>query len=401
MRALIALCRKELILLSRDPHGLLVLFAVPILFILIMSLALRDVFRAEIAPSLKLQLIDQDGGQLARDYKTRLAELDPEAGTAAAPVRIVLLQGFSELLASRNDFAAEFRAGEIEPTLMRIDLPAGAPPQLRATAGLLARQALIAVQTEYLLSQLLDLKPEQRDAMRYLADPRHLPVQERFVGSDGRVMTPPTSVQQNVPAWLAFAMFFAVIPLATAFVIEAAQGSLLRLRALGVRPATLLASKALPYYGVHMLQLVMMFAVGVWAVPALGGDRLTLGSSLFGLWMIASATSLAAIGLALLVAVQVRTTLQATIAGGAISLLLAAIGGVMVPKIAMPPAMQALTTLSPMAWSLEGFWDLVLRQGRWQDALPEAGALAAFGLACLALAALRLRRAFFASTTTL
>ena len=57
-----------------------------------------------------------------------------------------------------------------------------------------------------------------------------------------------------------------------------------------------------------------------------------------------------AVGLALLVAASVRTTMQATIAGGAISLILAALGGIMVPKLVMPPAMQHLTLVSPMAW---------------------------------------------------
>jgi ABC-2 type transport system permease protein len=199
-------------------------------------------------------------------------------------------------------------------------------------------------------------------------------------------------VQQNVPAWLIFAMFFAVIPLASAFVIERSEGSLLRLRVLKVSGGLLLAAKAVPYYLVNILQMAVMLAVGVWIVPLLGGDRLTLGNSPFGLWLIGSATSLAAIGLALCVAVSVRSSLQATIAGGAISLLLAANGGVMVPKLVMPPAMQTATQLSPMAWSLEGFWDIVLRDGTWRDAAPEAAALAAFGLLCLLLAAVLYRR---------
>jgi ABC-2 type transport system permease protein len=52
----------------------------------------------------------------------------------------------------------------------------------------------------------------------------------------------------------------------------------------------------------------------------------------------------------------------------------------------MPPAMQALTALSPMAWSLEGFWDMVLRNAAWQDVLNEAFALLLFGLLSLFLA---------------
>src|SRR3546814_6156825 len=85
-------------------------------------------------------------------------------------------------------------------------------------------------------------------------------------------------------------MFFAVIPLATSFVIERSQGSLLRLRVLGVSATTLMLSKALPYYFVNLLQMLVMFAVGIWLVPAPGGDRLEPGNSIVGLWLSCSAT---------------------------------------------------------------------------------------------------------------
>ena len=44
MRKIIAGVSKELRLLSRDIHALLVLFVMPAIFILIMSLAMRDAF---------------------------------------------------------------------------------------------------------------------------------------------------------------------------------------------------------------------------------------------------------------------------------------------------------------------------------------------------------------------
>jgi ABC-2 type transport system permease protein len=35
----------------------------------------------------------------------------------------------------------------------------------------------------------------------------------------------------------------------------------------------------------------------------------------------------------------------------------------MVPRFVMPPAMQALAELSPMAWALDAFHAVILRQG--------------------------------------
>ncbi len=403
IRAFVALCGKELRLLSRDRHGLLVLFAVPTLFILIMSLSLRDAFRAGAEFSIAVTVIDEDGGALSRDFVEALLQQQgfrPIETPADAEVVIRVAPGFSELLATRHELADSFRGGAVEPAMLLLEFQPSVLPQLRAAAALAVRQCLLSVQSDYLMAEVMGYGDDEMQTMRYLNDPRNLPVTESYRSAGGRAAVTPTSVQQNVPAWLIFAMFFAVIPLASAFVVERQQGSLLRLRVLGVPSTLLLASKVLPYYVVNLLQMIVMIAVGVWLVPALGGDRFTVGQSAFGLWLIGTATSLAAIGLALLVAVRVRTTLQATIAGGAISLILAALGGVMVPKLVMPTAMQQLTAVSPMAWSLEGFWDIVLRQGGWQDALPEAASLAGFGLICLVLAAWLLHRNSINTTTT-
>ncbi|MGH8541504.1 MAG: ABC transporter permease [Stenotrophobium sp.] len=394
MRRFLALCLKELLLLARDKHGLLVLFAVPTVFILIMSLALRDAFSPQVLTRLPVSVVNQDGGQLSKKLAEDLSRWPgfEMTNSGHAQVRVVILDGFSELLATRYDFANDYLKGEPEPTLLRVEYSPSLMPQMKAGAALTVRQLVQSIQSDYLLETVLGYPKDKIRTLRYVNDPRHLPIDESFVAQNGQRMQPPTSVQQNVPAWLIFAIFFTVIPLATTFVIERAQGSLLRLRALNVTALELFASKAVPYYLVNLVQTALMLAIGVWLVPLLGGDRLTLGHSPFGLWIIGSATSLAAIGLALLVAVSVRTTVQATIAGGAISLILAALGGIMVPKMIMPPMMQTLTQVSPMAWSLEGFWAIVLRQGSWTDVLGPAAALTVFGLICLALAGMVFRR---------
>lgn len=388
MARFLALCSKELLLLLRDKHGLLVLFVVPASFILIMSLALQDAFNPQSMLRIHVAISNLDGGQLSHTLEKALRESPGLEITAAgdAQVHVRILKGFSELLATRYDFADDYIQGESEPTLLQVSYSPGIPPQLKAAVALTLRQVVQSVQSDYLLETVLGYPRDKIRLLRYVNDPRHLPIAENFVAQNGHRMQAPTSVQQNVPAWLIFAIFFTVIPLATTFVIERGQGSLLRLRALNVTAVELFASKALPYYIVNMVQMLLMLAIGIWLVPLLGGDRLTLGQSPAGLWLIGSATSFAAISLALLVAVVVRTTVQATIAGGAISLILAALGGIMVPKMVMPPAMQRLTEISPMAWSLDGFWAIVLRQGGWQDVLPQAGMLMLFGLLSLTFA---------------
>jgi ABC-2 type transport system permease protein len=105
----------------------------------------------------------------------------------------------------------------------------------------------------------------------------------------------------------------------------------------------------------------------------------------------ALAVSFASVSYALLIANLVSTSEQATIFTGAANLLMAAVGGIMVPRFLMPPLMQTLSDYSPMAWGLDGLLDVFLRQGGIAMAAPAALRLTLFGLACLAAAALSIR----------
>jgi ABC-2 type transport system permease protein len=215
-----------------------------------------------------------------------------------------------------------------------------------------------------------------------LADPYDAP---------SRHLPQPTSVQQNAPAWTLLAMFFLAVPLSVTFIRERAQGSLLRLQSMPVPGWVLLGGKIAPYLVINQIQLALILAVGVYGLPLLGGDRLTLGSAPAGIALLGTSASLAAIGFALLVATLARTPEQATTAAATVILVLAAIGGIMVPKLVMPPAMQQLAELSPFSWGLEGFLDLFVRGGGVSDILPESGQLLAFALVCFAVALLRFR----------
>ena len=196
-------------------------------------------------------------------------------------------------------------------------------------------------------------------------------------------------MQQNVPAWLIFAMFFVVIPVSSIFIIERQQGTLQRLRAMGVPFRLILAGKLLPFFVLNQIQAVGMVLVGMFVVPLFGGEALEMPASLpllFNWWAVAAAVSLAAVAWALLIASLAKTSEQATILGGVGNVLMGAIGGIMVPKFVMPAVMQKLAALSPMAWGLEGFHSVMLRHGSFADILPSLLQLLTFAAISLTLA---------------
>ena len=160
----------------------------------------------------------------------------------------------------------------------------------------------------------------------------------------------------------------------------------MRITTMNISTPVLFAGKIAPYIIINQIQVWLMIVVGIFVVPLFGGAALTLGNSIVGLVMVSFGLSFAAIGTSVLIAVLATTVEQATTIGGIINILMGAIGGIMVPKFVMPPAMQDFANLSPMSWGLDGFLDIFLRGLGAKAVLTESLALAGFGAGLLLIA---------------
>jgi len=383
---IVALIRKELTLLLRDWHALALLFLMPAGFILVMSLALQDRFAADQGVSISYYLMDEDLSPESRALSAELAgtqefKREQAAGLPAELQSAVRHDRVQFLLMIPKGFGAAL--GGPQARAVELDTGPGVEPALSELFAARLHGLLTELYLEKRLGPLGASMPDPTGADALLHT-------ESLYTAGAR----PSSVQQNVPAWLLFAMFFIAIPLSTTWVQERQQGTYARLRSMGIKPAALLLGKLLPYMAITLVQVVVMLAVGVWIVPLLGGGQLNLGHAPLALGLVSLAAGFAAVSYALLVANLVSTAEQATIFTGVANLLMAAVGGIMVPRFVMPATMQAISLHSPMAWGLEGFLDVFLRQGSLGMVAPEALRLAAFGVACLLLAglALHLRR---------
>lgn len=376
---LAALIRKETLALTRDLHALLALFLMPAAFIVIMSLALKNMYSPPVerlaygfelreeTPMAKRFVRDWErahgpGQALAPDWSDSLRRgdlgyvlvLEPGMGAALAspgPAAAVAVR----LLAEPGLEQGAFRTLQAEM--------ASAVGELRATA---------------LQAQLMGLPAAGRQTIFPFIAAEQL----------GIPANKANAVQQNVPAWLVFGMFFVVTAISSLFVQEQGNGTLARLAGLGVPNRIQVLAKALPYLGVNGIQAALMLAVGVFLMPLLGGEALSLsGIHWPALALVLASISLAAIGFALLLACLTRTHAQASILGPMCNILMAALGGIMVPTFVMPPTMQSIAAYSPMNWGLEGLLTVLLRHGSLAEAVPWALRLALFGAAALFLAA--------------
>ena len=359
----------------------------PALFILIMSMALRDTFGSERA-LFRYVIIDQEQSATSRKIADALQQSTMFQEYEWATADSGQLQ---QALSSDLHFAVTIPAGFTEHFTfdspfkgLRLDVARDTREETLALFQGELAAILMGLRLEAIGKELEPLLGQNRGGLEVERYNHQKSIEVHYSGMNkGRT---PTSTQQSVPSWIVFGMFFIIIPMSTVFINERKQNTLMRMHTMNISIPALFGGKIIPYLVINQIQVWLMVGVGVFIVPLLGADALTPGDSMAGLIMISSGLSFAAIGTSMLIAVTAGTVEQATTVGGIINILLGAIGGVMVPKLFMPPAMQTIANISPMSWGLEGFLDIFLRDLGPKDVFPEMLALTLFGLSLLLLA---------------
>jgi ABC-2 type transport system permease protein len=101
-------------------------------------------------------------------------------------------------------------------------------------------------------------------------------------------------------------------------------------------------------------------------------------------------------GAAMLAGALFRNDQQASSVGVVIGLGFAALGGCMAPLEIFSPTMQAIAHITPHAWALDGFSELVKEGGTVADIVPELGVLVAMATVLLVLGTWTFRRSITA-----
>lgn len=374
-----ALIRKEWLLLTRDPQALAVLFVMPALFVLLMAFALAEVNQDRL-PALTLTLDIPEASEQSDFFQVALQQQLPDSHIVASDdptqPRINLHPGFAEHLL------------DTEHTSLGLVFPATTDAMTRQR---LRSAAEVALAQTRLMTFLLDTGEIAESAslaarMDIVTERTKVRMDEQERLASGALAQQANASQHSVPAWLIFGMFFVMLPMANSLQREQQSGTLLRLRCLGLDMSTLILSKLAPYLAINMVQFALLLAIGVWLLPLLGLPGLDLPGSMLAYGVLAGCLALAACSLGLAIACLARSSEQALTLSGGLNLLLAAIGGVMVPKSVMPDAMAQLAELSPMSWGLDAFLVLLVGQGSLTDIAPWCVRLLLFAIVVGSLA---------------
>jgi ABC-2 type transport system permease protein len=216
---------------------------------------------------------------------------------------------------------------------------------------------------------------------------QHLFLLEENRGGISATEAPPYNpVQQNVPAWALFGMFFTGIPLAGAILQERKSGIWIRLASLPISHLLLLLGKVVAFVGVCLCQFLLVGLIGIFLFPFIGLPAFSVSLNPGAVLLIVLLSSLASCGFGIFLGMACSTYEQASTLGYTAVVASAALGGVMVPVYAMPQAMQQVAVLSPLNWGLTAFLDILVRGSSVSVIWDDLGRLTLFFLLTILLA---------------
>ena len=182
-----------------------------------------------------------------------------------------------------------------------------------------------------------------------------------------------TPFQVTVPGNAVLFGFFIALTVAMAFVGERKTGTWRRLLAAPVPRWKALLATLVPYYLVGVTQLAFLFGIGF------GVFGMKLAGSPVALVVLSLALVLCSVSLGLLFAAVARTEKQLGGIGSVVLLVMGMLGGCMFPRLIMPPFMKQLGLFVPHGWALDGYYDVLVREGTTlADVAPSVFALLGF-----------------------
>jgi len=390
---------KDLLILTRDKVGLLCMFAMPVVLAIVITALQNSTFELVNDNKVPLLLCNKDTGQISRELVTAIEkvglfdlkqviaaksekEISDRMHSKDALIAIIIPEDFSAKMVAKaknisgkalNEFGMETdtvkgSSSQVEPVTLLYH-PVLQESFRQSIKGAL-RSTLQLVESKQILKSLYFSLNEKELPEKLENDilNNQVAINEIPISRDGTRKVP-NSTQHNIPAWTIFAMFFVVISLGSSVVKEKLNGSFVRLKTLPTNYFIALISKQITYLMVTVAQAAVIFTIGVWLFPSMGLPALNLPTDMAGLLVVTLVCGWCAVSFAICIGVFAQTQEQANGIGAVSIVLLAAIGGLLVPSFAMPDSFQNIIKLSPLHWCLEAYYGLFLEGGKLKDIL--------------------------------
>lgn len=362
----------------RDRSNIFFVFVLPLAIILMVGAQ----FGSGGGPRI---VVVHDGGEIGRSITDRLA---------AAEVDVDVLENAGEVADQVERGGAS--AGVVIPAGIDRTLTAGGSAEIGFVSRPTSSGSLRPLVNAALSEATADLRVARvvagttdrtlDDALELVA-PITVPGLSVEVETVGEALFGPRTGQFSVGAAQQLVLFVFLTALAgSAALIQSRQlGVTRRMLSTPTSVSTIVAGEGVGRFLVGVTQGLYIIVFTLVAFGVTWGNPLGWTALLIGL----AATGA---GGAMLLGALFRNDQQAGGISVMASLGLAALGGCMFPLELFSPTMQRIAHLTPHAWALDGFADLVYRNGSLSDVMGEVVVLLIYGTVLLALASWRLRK---------
>ncbi|OXB24093.1 MULTISPECIES: ABC transporter permease [Flavobacterium] len=401
---------KEFLLLKRDLGGLIILFIMPLVLVITVTLIQDSTFKTVSDNKIQILLVDNDKGSVSKTVFDNL-----EKSQLFSVVTQIDHKPITEEIAREAVYKGKFQLAIVIPEKLSVDLQTKIDQNVE---NIVSKMGLTETDTSAQAKKPKVIK--EKEVKLYFDPAVQMSFKNAVMSSIDKMISQietksiyttfqnqlgegnaefeqksfitfkeiipkinnkevrPNSVQHNVPAWTLFAIFFIVIPLSINIVKEKSQGTFVRLLTNPVSNIVVIIGKTITYSVICMIQFYMMVAVAIFLFPHIGLPPLNVEGHLFLMSVVALFSGFAAIGFGILLGTVASTQEQSAPFGATSVIILAAIGGIWVPVFAMPGIMQLIAKSSPMNWGLEAFYDVLLRNVSFLEIIPKISLLFLF-----------------------
>ncbi len=367
MRAMWFIAMKDLALLRRDWAGLFFAFGFPLLIAVFFGVIFSS--PGESRRGVELAVIDLDGSPASVSLVETLgaaAELRVRTANDGQGAELVRTSKVAAALVIEAGFGASHaRAGVGSPMRLRLMVDPSHEAEGGIVRGAVSRAVFADVGARF---------GESAGGASGAGLP--LVIEQERVVAEGRSPFLITFPQGLVWGTLACASAFGI-----SLVTERRQGTLVRLRVGPVRLWQVLAGKGLACF----LSILAMSGTVV-LVGAIGFGVME-GASRLGVLAVMVSVAAGFVGIMMLLAVLGKTEASAGGIGWAVLLVLAMVGGAMVPASLMPEWLGPIAEMSPVRWAIVAYEGAMWRGWSFGALAVPCVKLIAVGSACFAVGA--------------
>ena len=393
MQKIFDITAKDLRQILRNRMTFLFLLIMPAAFTILFGLAFGGSGK-KTDTRLPVGILDMDGGSLSASLKSLLAtssviRLDETAGRNETDLvklvgsdklaaAIVIPAGYGQALRDGNPLKLGFHADPAQPSTTSVEYEVLVASQRLGSA---VRMANI---TATMANNPADFDPALAAALTAWQNP---PIQVSV--TSGVSATPQNqnimSLAHSSPAMMLQFAIAGLLTAATVIVNERKTRSLQRLLTTSTSRVQILLGHYLAIFAMIFIEFLTMILFG----QLLKVDYLRLPLATL---LVAVATAVCIGALGLLIGVMAKSEEQAVMFSLIPMFILSGLGGAWVPLEFTGATFQAVGHISPVAWAMDGFKNIVARGLGFNSVLVPVAALLGYAVLFFGLALLRFRR---------